>query len=220
VFDFLAHSPFGFWIIAFLIITFDSTLFLSSHQFTFIFGNKLNTKLRITENPYLLRRKEPIITLFAYPTTPFFISSMDEKPKGRRATKQILLHQKRRASNATELVPLALLSLVLVCIVGPIVSLQYGIERGLLLAVPALYVIAFFGAAVVWVNHSKLGLNARDIARICLELTVCPILLPNIFKRIAVLQVNTCTGDLITYFSDDQAEAIRRLEQHIEATAQ
>jgi hypothetical protein len=220
VFDFLAHSPFGFWIIALVVIVFDSTIFLVPQQFTFTFGSRLNIKLRIAENPYLLRHKEPIITLFAYPIAPFFISSMDEPPKGRRAMKRILLRQKRAASNAKGLTHLALLSLVLVCIVGPIASLQYGIERALLMIVPALYVSALFGAAVVWVNRSIFGFGMREVAHVCFELTVCPILLVNIFKRIAVRQINTCTTDLITYFSEDQAEAIRRLEQHAEATAQ
>jgi hypothetical protein len=219
VFDFLAHSPFGFWIIAFLIIIFDSTLFLVPEQFTFTFGRRLNVKLRIVESPYLLRHKEPIITLFAHPLAPFFISSMDEPSKGRRVTKRILIEQKRAASNSGQLAHLALLSLVLVCIVGPTVSLQYGIERALLMVGPALYVSALFGAGIVWLNRSILGFDMRDVARICIELTVCPILMVNIFRRIAVRQLRPCTTDLITYFSQDRAEAIRRLKQHVEATA-
>jgi hypothetical protein len=220
VFDFLAHSPFGFWIIAFLIITFDSTLFLVPEQFTFTFGRRLNVKLRIAESPYLLRHKEPVVTLFAHLMAPFFISSMDEPSEGRRATKRILLRQKRAACNSRQLVNLALLSLVLVCIVGPIASLQYGIERALLMVVPALYVSALFGAGIVWLNRSIFGFDMRGVAHICVELTVCPILMVNILKRIAVRQPRPCTNDLINHFSEDPAEAIRRLKQHVEATAQ
>lgn len=220
MFDFLAHSPFGFWIIALLIIIFDSTLLLAPEQFTFTFGNRLNVKLRIAESPYLLRHKEPIVTLFVHPMAPFFISSMDEPSEGRRATKRILLRQKRAASNSRELTNLALLSLVLVCIVGPIASMQYGIERALLMVGPALYVSALFGVGIVWLNRSIFGFDMRDVAHICVELTVCPILMVNILKRIAVRQPRPCTNDLINHFSADPSEAIRRLKQHVEATAQ
>jgi hypothetical protein len=219
VFDFLAHSPFGFWLIAFLVVVFDSTLLLVPEQFTFTFGKRLKVKLRIAENPYLLRHKQPIITLFVHPLAPFFISSMDEPSQGRRETKLILLQQKRAAFNSKQLAHLALLSLVLVCIVGPLVSLQYGIERALLIVVPALYVSAFFGGWLVWANRSLFGFGLRDLAHICLELTICPILLVNIFKRIAVQQLHTCTADLISHFSENHADTTRRLKNHIEATA-
>jgi hypothetical protein len=151
---------------------------------------------------------------------PFFISSMDEPSEGRRATKRILLRQKRAACNSRQLANLALLSLGLVCIVGPIASLQYGIERALLIVGPALYVSALFGAGIVWLNRAIFGFGMRDIAHVCLELTICPILLVNIFKRIAVHQLHTCTTDLINHFSEDRADAIRRLKLHAEAAAQ
>jgi hypothetical protein len=219
VFDFIAHSPLGFWIIAFLIVLFDSTLLLVSGQFTFTFRKRLNVNLRIVENPYLLRHKEPVVTLFAHPLAPFFISSMGEPPQSRRTTKQILLRQKRAASNSKHLAALAFLSLVLVCIVGPIASLQYGIERGLLMVVPALYVSAFSGAGIVWLNRSSFCFDTRDVAKICVELIVCPVLMINIFRRIATHQPHPSTDDLISHFSEDRTEAINRLERHVEATA-
>jgi hypothetical protein len=219
VFDFLAHSSFGFWIVAFLIIIFDSTLFLVPEQFTFTFGSRLNVKLRISESPYLLRHREPVVTLFVYPMTPFFISSMNEPPEGRHATKRILLQQKRAASNTRQLANLALFSLFLVCFGGPIASLQYGIERALLMIYPALYVSAVFGVGIVWFNRSIFGFATRDVAHICVELTVCPVLIVNILRRIAVRQAHPCTNDLINHFSDDHDEAVRRLKQHVEATA-
>ena len=217
MFDFLAHSPFGSWIVAFLIVLFDSTLLLVPEQFTFTFCKRLNVNFRIIENPYLLRHKEPIITLFAHPLTPFFVSSMEASTEGRAETKRILLRQKRVAHNSRQLTYLALLSLLLLS-VGPLVSLQYGIERALFMIVPALYVSAFSGAVVVYVNRSLFGFGMRDLTYICLELIVCPVLLVNIFKRIALKQATTCTADLIDDFCGDQVETAKRLTQHVEAT--
>ena len=218
MFDFLASSPFGFWIVAVLVILIDSTILLAPEQFTFTFRSRLNVKLRIVENPYLLRHKEPIVTLITYPVAPFFITSTDEPSSGRRATKEILLNQKRIASNSAQLTNLALLSLVLVCIVGPIASLQYGIEHALVMIVPALYVSALFGAGIVWLNRSMFGFDNGAVAHILFELTICPILIVNIFRKIAVRQSRTCTADLINHFSEDQAQTIRMLKQRTEAT--
>jgi hypothetical protein len=162
VFEFVAHSPFGFWIIAASVIIFDATLLLAPGHFTFTFGPRLNVNLRIIENPYLLRHKEPIITLFAHPLTPFFVSSMEAPTEGRAETKRILLGQKRVAHNSRQLTYLALLSLLLLS-VGPLVSLQYGIERALFMIVPALYVSAFSGAVVVYVNRLLFGFGMRDL---------------------------------------------------------
>jgi hypothetical protein len=219
VFYFLAHSPIGFWIIALLIIICDSTLLLTPEEFTFAFGGRLKVRLRIVENPYLLRHKEPIITLFAYPIAPFFISSMAEPSQGRNATGRFLLRQKRAARDSRQLTHLALLSFVLVSVVGPVVSLQYGIDRALFMIVPALYVSAFFGATIIFYNRSIFGFYGRDLARLYIELLICPILLVNIFKKIALRQPRACAAEIISSFSEDQAEAIRLLKQHVEATA-
>lgn len=220
MFDFLAHSAFGFWIVAFIIIAVDSTLFLVSDQFTFTFTERLNVRLRIAENPYLLRHKEPVVTLFAHLATPFFISSMDVPSHDTWTTKRLLLRQKRAASHSKQLTNLALLSLVLVCLVGPIASLQYGIERAIIMIAPALYVSAFFGLAIIWLKRTIFGFDNRALTHICFELTLCPILMVNIFKRIAVRQTRLCADDLIEHFTRDHAETMRRLKQHLEATAQ
>jgi hypothetical protein len=218
VFELVSHSPFGFWIIAALVIVFDATLFLVPGNLTFTFGTRLNVRLRIIENPYLLRHKEAIITLFAHPLTPFFISSVNVPSKGRAATKRILLGQRRVAHNSRQLTLLALLSLLLLSVVGPPASLQYGIERALFMVVPALYVSALSGALVVHLNRSLFGFGGRDLAYIYFELLVCPILLVNIFKRIALKQSIPCTADLINDFCEDQAATIKRLAEYAEAT--
>jgi hypothetical protein len=220
VFEFLAHSPLGFWIIAFLIIVADSSLFLPPGRFTFAIGRRLNVKIRIADNPFLLRGKEPILTLFAYPITPFFVSSINVPPRGRSGAKRLLLGYKRVVFNCGDLAILASVSLLLVLIVGPLISLQYGIERALITTLPAEYVTALFGVIIVYLNRSIYELNRRDFASIAIELALCPILLVNIFKKIAARQQVVCAIDLMEHFSEDRSELTRRLSDHVEATKQ
>jgi hypothetical protein len=217
VFEFIAHSPFGFWIIAALVIVADAALLLSPGDFTFTFGARLNVVIRINESPFLLRHKEPIITLFAYPLTMFFISSIKVPSKGRAQTKRDLLRHKRVTQGSVSLVWIALFSLMLLSIVGPMISLRYGIERALLVTIPALYASAVCGAMIVFVKRSLFGFDNRALTYLTFELLVCPILLVNIFKRLAVKQVVVCNDDLINYFCTDPAETTKRLTQHVEA---
>lgn len=218
MFDFLAHSPLGFWLVALLLVVFDSSFLLTPDKFTFTFEKRLNVKLRIVESPYLLRHMEPIITLFSYPLRPFFISSLDQ-PCNRAATKRILLQHRRVSLASADLSAIALMSLTLVCFVGPLASLQFGIGRALIVVMPAIYVCAFYGAAIIYFKRTRLGFTRRDIAMIIVELLICPVLIANIYKKIARRQPYACTTDLLNYFLLDPTEGKRRLEQHLEATA-
>jgi hypothetical protein len=218
VFEFLAHSALGFWIIALLIIIVDSSLLLAPGRVTFTIGHRLNVKIRIVDYPFLLRGKEPLITLLTYPLAPFFISSIDQPLQGRDSVKRLLLRHKRLTHNCGHLASLAFISLVLVSIVGPLVSLQYGIERALIATLPAEYLIAVFGAAVLYLNRSIYELSRSDLAHIALELLLCPILLVNILKKIATRQRLVSTIDLMDHFSKDRNELTKRLLDYVEAT--
>lgn len=218
MFELLAHSALGFWIIALLIVIMDSFLLLTPGHFTYTIGQRLNVAIRIVDCPFMLRGKEPIITLFTYPLTPFFISSTDQDQQGRGSVKRLLLKHKRFVCNSGMLVPLALTSLTLVVLVGPLVSLQYGIERSLVTVLPAEYLIALVGAIVVYLNRSIYELKNTDLAHIAVELALCPILLVNIFKKIALRQRTLCTMDLLDYFSKDRNVLDQRLTSYVEAT--
>lgn len=217
MFDFLSHSTLGFWIVAFLIITFDSTLLLPPSHFTFSFESRLNVRLRIVERPFLLRNKEPIIALFSYPASQFFISSLDEASCGKRLTQQALLRERRIASSARQLSHLSLLTLGLTILVGPVLSMQYGIDRALLAVAPVFYVSALFGAITLYANRSLFGFTRWNIAILSVELAVCPILIVNVFRRIAIRQARLSTTDLIAGFSKNAVELNRRLEARNEA---
>jgi hypothetical protein len=220
VFELLAHSPFGFWAIALLIIIFDSSLLLKPGLVTYFVGKRLNVTLRIIEDPYLMKGKEPIISLFTYPLTPFFLSSIDCPSQSRQSVKRLLLKHKRITNNSWHLSNVALSSLLLVCVIGPVTSVEYGIERALAVTLPLAYGLALLAAIILYLNRSVYNLGRGDLALIGLELALCPVLIVNIFKKIAARQELTCVNDLVNYFSKDRAELARRLDLYVEATEQ
>jgi hypothetical protein len=218
MFDFVAHTPLGFWIVASLIIIADSLLFLSPGRVAFVIEKRLNVRLRIVERPFLLRGKMPVITLFTFPLSPFFISSLHATLEGKRKIQQALLKRKKLAKASCRLSYFSFISLLFVIIIGPLVSLQYGIERALLVILPMEYLIALFGAIILHVNRRIYALSGRDIAHISVELAVCPILMVNIIKKISVRQEDVSAIDLLEHFAPDRYELSKRLEEYVEET--
>lgn len=219
MFAFLAHSPFGFWAIAFGIVVADSILLASPNDFTYTIGNRLRVRVRIGTNPYLLRGRKPIISLFAYPLVPFFVSSADQPAQGKSNTRRLLVKQKRSTIGSKDLTPFAFVVLLLLCAVGPFLSLQYGIDRSLLLVLPALYIFSLSGFACLWFNRTELSLHRNDLIHLGVELMICPVLFVNIFKKLAARQQYSSTLDLIEYFSNDRVGLLHLLNEHHEATA-
>jgi hypothetical protein len=219
VFETLAHSSLGFWITALLIVVVDSALLLDPGRLTFAIRRRLNVEVRVIEYPLLLRGKEPVVTLFAYPFAPFFISSIEVPSQDRSTVKRLLLRNKRLAGHCGHLSVLAFISLLMVCVVGPLISLQYGIERALVTTLPMLYLTALGGVMIVYANRSLYGLGRSELVHVSVELLFCPYLLVNILKKIAISQKLTlCTSDLMDHFANDRPEVAKRLSAYIEAT--
>jgi hypothetical protein len=116
---------------------------------------------------------------------------------------------------------LAIATLVLVGFVGPLVSLQYGPERALILVMPPIYLSALLSLIYICSKRVLLRLRKRDLTLLFAELLVCPVLLVNVFKKIALHQPQVCTTDLLGGgFAVDKLETTERLRRYSEATAQ
>jgi hypothetical protein len=216
----IANSALGFWVIAFVITLADSSLFLRPGYFAFCTGPRLTTKVRIAEYPFLLLGKEPIITLISYPLSPFFISSLTEPPQDRYELRTKLVDMKRLTSECQSLTVLPMLSLALLCIVGPLISLHFGIAFSILLTMPGLYTLAILSIAVLFWKKPRLNLQNRDIAHIFVELLFCPFLLSNLQKKIMIRQnVSINTKSLIEFSVKDKCETLRKLSENLEVTA-
>jgi hypothetical protein len=217
--DLVAHSNWGFWAVAALIAAIDSSLLLRHGQVTFTIGNRLCVEIRISRHPFLLHGLEPIVTLITYPFCPFFLATTQQEPSGRSGTRRILVQQKRVARKCKCLAGLALASLALILIAGPIASLQYGVGRALILIAPPSYLLALSAVILVFLNRSVYRLDGADIAHIALELLLCPVLVINIIKKICVRQQAACVLDLVNHFSRHRDRLAARLSEHLDATA-
>ncbi len=217
--DTLAYSPFGFWIVAVLIILIDATVFLQPGRFTFRIGRGLTARIRVVETPFLLLGREPVVTLISYPFSAFFITSDDGSPKPRSALKRDLLALKRLARACEMLATLALTSGALVCVAGPILSAQYSVGHGIIFVMPVVYILAVLGISLLCAYRSNLGLARSDVAGIGFELLLCPFLMVNVIKKVVVRQkIAMSVQALVENFVSDKDETTRKMSAHLEAT--
>ncbi len=216
MFDLIAYSPLGFWAVACLIVLADSVVLLSPGEFTFRFAAGAKVRLRANPYPFLLLRRELVFTLVNYPGVPFLISSMQAPELTRRSFVSLLLVCQRTAVRCRSLSALSWSGIVLLCVVGPILSLQYGVEFSIVAIWLPMYALALLVIAIVYRNRRELGFDAADLIGIGLEYLVCPFLLVNTWKKVALRRTHAFHPVLLArYCTADPTAALRNLESNL-----
>ncbi len=186
--DFIEYTPYGLWTIALAIMLFDSAILLRPPLFTFSFGPRLTVLASPTRFPFLIRDRQPIITLIKYPLRPFFIGQPRDSVNVTVANKLELVRRKRIAMVSRQLCVPAGVTLGLVCVVGPAVSFIAGLERTIIYVWVMVYAMAIESLIVIIISRSHLQITARKIVAIGFELLICPFLTVNVIKKIVILQ--------------------------------
>jgi len=216
MFDWIAYSPLGFWTIAVLIVLADSVVLLDPGDFTFRFARATRVRLRAAPYPFLLLGREPVITLFAYPGLPFLICSMQSPTQSKGSLRRLLLQYRRIFARDWPLSLLVWLGLTLTVVVGPMLSLQYGAGSSISMIWPAMYALAGPILGILWWDRDELGMRRAELAGIAFEFLVCPFLLVNTWKKIAVRHKHLIHPlPLARYCADDPELALKDLSANL-----
>lgn len=199
LFDDLVHSPLGFWLIASLIALLDSIIFLRPQQTTFQIVGLTSIRIRkINEFPYLLRGKEPLVTLIKYPVTPFYLCDLSQPLSERRKIRRALVDRRRCEAKLCLVSVLALGGLICIALAGPLLSLQYGVSFAILLTWPIVYGLAATTLIALLLERRRLELSKTDMTIFLIEFLLCPFLVVNIWKKLAMrrpmLNVSSVVG--------------------------
>jgi hypothetical protein len=189
--SFVEDTPYGLWTIAFGIILLDSAVLLRPSSFTFRFGRGLRVLVSPTRVPFLIRDRQPVITLIKHPFRAFFIAEPEAESGGRLTSRRELLARKRTAVACRQLCIPAAATLFLVCIAGPVLSHIAGIQRAIIYVWLVVYLLALEGMLIVIFSRQSLNVGGRKIAALTFELLVCPFLTANLIKKIVVAQPTT-----------------------------
>jgi len=210
VFESVASSPLGFWIVAFLLSLIDSVVLLREGEFTFRITRGVKVRIRTVAVRFLMRGREPVVALLSYPAAPFVICSAEASPYGVSGLRRALFAHKTFERRFRALTAAAMFCLILTCAVGPALSLQYGISRSLLMVWPLMYAAAFgILGAVTW-RRRALDLTTTELLTIGLEFLFCPFLAVNIWKKLAARRRWPFNAEeLADHFSEDRSAAAR-----------
>jgi hypothetical protein len=216
MFEALANSPLGFWSLAIFITAVDSIVFLEPAQFTFRFAKGIRVKIRAVRIPFLLLRRELLVTLFVYAARPFHFCSLKLPSQRRNELRRLLLEQRKIDSGAWLLTVFSLTAIALLFILGPGLSLQYGIQTSFLMVWPAIYATAIAMLLFLWIGRRRLKLRHRDLIIVTFEFLICPILAINIWKKLASHeQLIPNAESLARYFTKHTTEVLECLNSNL-----
>jgi hypothetical protein len=181
----IASSRFGFWIVA--LTSVDSAFLLQPGKFAFSLSLVNEVRLKASSVPFTLRDKELVSSLLSFPFELFFVSDIAALCQTAGQTRKALSHMRRLKRRAR---PFSLLSAAaaILLISGPCLAALRGIQLSVLLLLPSLYLLAIAASLVLWRKRRILGLSDGVALRISAEITLCPVLLVNISKRISLAQ--------------------------------
>jgi hypothetical protein len=206
----LAHSWYGFWAIAFVIVVLDSAVLLAPGEFAFSFDKDGRPRLRVPAAPFVMRGKDLLFASLEYFARPFFVSSIASSLEADEAPLQALRHlsARCRAMCAYSYVAAAVL-----VVVGPIVAFNAGISVALVVALPIIYLNAVVALLAVFTSRADFGLSPTRFGSLAFELLVCPVLIMNLNKRL--IDRGWIVPNTLSLIRGDDA-LLRRVNQNLD----
>jgi hypothetical protein len=191
----IASSRFGFWIIALAMVAIDSSFLLQPGKFAFYLSRSNRVRIRISPSPFLILNKELVCSLISFPLQLFFISDVEssEQTTGRETFKA--LSRLKRLCRQSVLFSVLAAGGIALLVLGLCFAAFCGIQTSIVLIFPPFYVLAFTTSVLLWQRRRRIGLSDGAVLKISAEITLCPVLLINIAKRISLAQkveLNTC----------------------------
>jgi hypothetical protein len=187
MFEEIASSRFGFWIVALLMAAVDASILLKPGKFAFSISRTNQVRLRVSSSPFTIRNKELASSFLSFPFQLFFISDINALERTEQEIFTALSRNKRLARRAMTISFLSAAAMVLL-ILGPFSAGLIGIQRSILIFFLPLYGLAVATSALLWRRRRRFGFSNGRALKISAEIILCPVLLVNISKRISLAQ--------------------------------
>ncbi len=183
----LLETDYVVWIAALCIVVADSTILVGEGCGIIRVSARGKVWIRISEYPFLLRGREPIVTLLVAPFSTFSIFLRQEGSLAPTDVVPFLTDQRVLAEKVLALRLLAAAALLLL-LIGHALSRLFSFELALLIVWTGTY--ALVAVAIVWlfVMRQHLFVDERLPYRIVFELLVCPFLIVNVVAKVAAKQ--------------------------------
>jgi len=176
----IASSSSGFWIVALLIVVLDSILLLAPREFAFAFDRRGRPSVRAAATPFLVRQRELSFAALGFFARPFFISSV----RAGDVSEVQLVEMRRRALQHRSIYAYSVVTMTLLIVVGPTLTVFFGISAALLMVLPILYANAIAAVIDVGLTRASFNIPLKGFLFLAFEFIVCPALVANLNKRL------------------------------------
>lgn len=214
MFEDIATSRFGFWIVALLMAGFDSAFLLKPGSYAFSISGTNLVRLRVSTNPFTLRNKELVSSLLSFPFQLFFVSAIDAPDRTSKDVFSTLSRMRRLSRQATIFSILSILTTT-VLLLGPFLAAIVSNHFSILILFPPLYAFAFAASGLLWWRRMRFGLSKSAVVKISAEIILCPVLLVNISKRISLAQASPLNTARLASFSNAPDQTLLAIRENI-----
>lgn len=215
MFEDLAASTFGFWVVAWIIVLADSAFLLEPGKFVFTVPRSFRPKLKSASVPFTLKNKELIFAICSVPFRLFIVSDISAANRGPRDTFKMLSTTYRRERRARSLAVVALVALLFLT-AGPVIAAVRGVQFSVTALLPSLYASGIAASVLIWTRRKSLGLSSGAALRMSAELVLCPVCVVNVLKRISLAQSRQPNTLAVAHFCSSPKEALSAISENLQ----
>jgi hypothetical protein len=214
MFEEIASSRFGFWIVALIMAAVDTSFLLKPGKFAFSVSSANHVRLRISTAPFIIRNKELASSFLSFPFQLFFISDVDALERTARETFNTLSRM-RRLSRQTKIISVLSAIAMVLLVLGPCAAGLFGVQRSILVFFLPLYGLAIATSALLWRRRRRFGLSNSKVLKLSTEIILCPVLLVNISKRISLAQKSELNTFRLASLSRSPVQTMAAIRENI-----
>jgi len=212
-------ADYTIWIVAALLYVSDAAKLLPPRQFLLVEAGRGKFEAAFSATPYTLAGRVLSFAPLLQPHRGVFVAPWASSwTDAGRLTKALeALERSRRSLRGARV--LAVWAFGLLFAIGPALTLLLGTAAAILVTAAALYPTVLVAIAYLWWRRRALRLTPGRSVGLSLEILVCPAFLPNLVRKVTVLESIKADGAQIlvaTATTDVKAEFLSRLESRTE----
>jgi hypothetical protein len=176
------------WIVAALLYISDAAKLLSPRGLLLVEAGRGRLAAAFSANPFTIAGRVLAFAPLLQPCRGIFVATWGSAWTDQGRLKPVLESIERLRGSLLGARVLAVWAFVLLFVVGPALTLSLGTAAAILCTAAALYPTAMAAIVFLWWRRRALRLTPGRLVGLCVEILVCPAFLPNLVRKITVLE--------------------------------
>lgn len=212
-------ADYTIWIVAALLYVSDAAKLLAPRELLLVEAGRGRLAAAFSASPYTIAGRVLAFAPLLGPCRGIFVAKWGSAWTDHARLKPMLESIERLRGSLLGARVLAAWAFVLLFVVGPALTLSLGTAPAILCTAAALYPTAIAAIVFLWWRRRALRLTRARLVGLCVEILVCPAFLPNLVRKITVLETVHADGAqvlVVAAASDVRSEFLTRLESRTE----